>query len=643
MSRTIAALIPEKKGLNGATTLSKMRTTAVGYFLLFGIGLSLALFHTVFWKTFGLGLTLPGAGFLHFIGGSTGQIILYSFLFLFTLLLFGVGFFLWFGTGNILAPIVVWVGAAIIAGGNSTPIVFEQAPLTTATIVLLSLPLVLFFRNKTYQEEKASRLRRNKYLKAYNDTIATETPKATSKTDIPIHELSPTSLGIFRYLLDRALQPIPDFNGFDFVDQFQTAALRYQVCGMGYAFNVIHRNCTPAFRGYFTKAQRNLHQKMAEHKIWKYWALENAWGNFKLDANPVGKDNVMYTGWLAAMLGEYMMATGDRYWLENPLVLKHPKGKEFRYNFSDLVENMVENIKGSDFCLYPCEPNWIYPMCNNFAAIAVNSHDTLMGTNHWEGIKHNFKEHFDQDFMTLDGRAIAIRSSRTGLTIPALTSVMADSIVAHFISGYMPDIANRSWQIVKNDYTEITENDIVFKTRGWDALDTGTYKPSLISTYAAVGMAAGEMGDATINKKVIQQVEKEFEYVREDGIIYLKGISLQAHTNLITAYLNIPKGRYNLLNHPLLIEQIEGPILQEANYPEVMVALAKNDGQNLQLVLYPGRDKTTTQTLGIVQLIPNQSYVCTGTIEQEIIADVDGKATLTVQLEGRTPIEINKK
>ena len=51
-------------------------------------------------------------------------------------------------------------------------------------------------------------------------------------------EFSPEELSALRYLLDRALQPIDQWGGFDIIDQFQPAALRYQLNHMGFALGV---------------------------------------------------------------------------------------------------------------------------------------------------------------------------------------------------------------------------------------------------------------------------------------------------------------------------------------------------------------------------------------------------------------------
>lgn len=98
--------------------------------------------------------------------------------------------------------------------------------------------------------------------------------------------LSDEALALARFALDRALQPIENFEGFQFVDQFQTAATRYQIAQTGYALSLLNARL-PAFRGYLREAQENLIHNQTDHRIWRYWRFENAWGNFNLNPDPV--------------------------------------------------------------------------------------------------------------------------------------------------------------------------------------------------------------------------------------------------------------------------------------------------------------------------------------------------------------------
>ncbi len=650
-ARLKVALIEDRAGFYGSTTARQLRLTCCGYLLLAVFGLWLAFQQQGFMAVFGLGLSFPGAGFLFYLGGDAGHIAIHALMFLASLVVFGLGFFLWFASGNILAPIVAWLGSAAIAASMHQHITAPIAPWIMVVLIPVGFAVMLLMKKRATDETRRNRERRNQYLREYNERNAESSSesKASSKkvsskatgAETSYPELSPKAIGFYRYSLDRALQPVDEFNGFNRVDQFQTSAVRYQVCIMGYNLAAVQRGTTPAFRGYLSDAQVNLHKKMADHVNWGYWFWENAWGNLKLDPNPVGKDNIMYTGWLAAMMGEYMLNTGSREWYDTPLVLKHPKkGYEYRYTFNDLADNIYENFIKSAYCLYPCEPNWIYTMCNNYGAIALKLHDQMAGTNYWETITKDYRHHLEQDFMTPDGRAIGIRSSRTGLTIPALTSVMADSITVHYMAGLYPDIARRSWQIVRNDFLKIADGNIELTLRGWDKLDIGNYNPSLLTTYGNVGIAAAEMGDLEVTELIRDRVEREFEFVEQDGAIHIPGASTQALVQVQALYAHTPGVRRAMHEGPLTDEQLNGPIIKTASYPEVIVAMAHNEGDSLSMVLHPGGSSDSQQTIGLAQLKPGMRYKCSGAAVNSIVAGANGEAELGVRLQGRTPIKV---
>jgi hypothetical protein len=83
----------------------------------------------------------------------------------------------------------------------------------------------------------------------------------------------------------------------------------------------------------------------------------------------------------------------------------------------------------------------------------------------------------------------------------------------------------------------------------------------------------------------------------------------------------------------------EGPILADARYPDVLVAKAFSRGDDLELVLYPGAG-AGTQKLGVERLKPGATYELQGGNGATFRADDLGRATLEIDLRGRTPVQI---
>jgi len=86
-------------------------------------------------------------------------------------------------------------------------------------------------------------------------------------------------------------------------------------------------------------------------------------------------------------------------------------------------------------------------------------------------------------------------------------------------------------------------------------------------------------------------------------------------------------------------EALRGPVLETASYPEVLVARAVSNGDDLDLVFYPGRAEGR-QVVGLARLRPGAAYAVSGAVETQIVASPEGTADLQVLLHGRTPVTI---
>jgi hypothetical protein len=102
-------------------------------------------------------------------------------------------------------------------------------------------------------------------------------------------------------------------------------------------------------------------------------------------------------------------------------------------------------------------------------------------------------------------------------------------------------------------------------------------------------------------------------------------------------------GRTNAI-HDLVADGLpaawrEGPLLERVEYPDVLVAKAVGDGTALDLSLLPGRGPGR-HTLGLSQLRPAKRYRCEGTVEGEVEADAGGRASVTIELAGRSEVHV---
>ncbi|MDX1696131.1 MAG: hypothetical protein R3208_20360 [Ketobacteraceae bacterium] len=629
-------LIETGKPATGPVTKARLQRTLMIYGLLFLMGNGLALSGNGQLAALGLGITFPGAGFLVHATGDWTNILIHAGFFMGTLVAFVISLFLWVATGNLLAPLALWTGSALYAASMNHHHYWEPATVIVPVFILIGGLGFLLHGHRRIQQLKTEQVRINRYLK--NKTTVT-TP--LNDSGLPrVDELPASSAPLLRFILDRALQPLDTFHGFDRIDEFREAAKRYQLCNSSYALSLLQYNHTPAFRGYLSQAQENLSLKMQDHRCWSYWRYENLWGNFKSNPDPMAFDNIMYYGWYGAMLG--MNASNEanhRFSEPGAIRLEHPKGQVFSYSFHDICEIIYKNFKRSEFCLFPCEPRWIYPMCNNFGAVSLILHDRLYGTNYWADVGERYIRQLSDEFITLDGRVLAIRDYRTGLTVPGLTSSMADAAAAYFMTPVAPDLARRSWEILRHDFITQSSQGIQLKTNGWDNIDFGNYRPSKATTYGLIAAAAREVGDTEISDLMLDKLDATHSNRIIDGIQHYDGASVSAHAVIFCARNMRPNGLHDLINVGMPRPWQDGPLLEKAAYPKVLVTRAVSDGKALELTLVPGQN-AAKEPLTLSQLQPGRTYRVTGAEERQLTAGTQGRATIHVVLDSTKQVVI---
>ena len=179
-------------------------------------------------QAFGLGLWFPGAGFLAL--GPLGSLATIA-----TLLLFAGALIAWFGAGMVVAPVLVWIGGAFLAGAAAQAEPWAPAPFIVGGLTVAGYVISRFRSARRDAADIETRNRRNAFLPAAIERLHAE----RSSRPVPgARELDENQLQHLRYALDRALQPIESFGGFDRRDQFQTAATRYQINTLAYAIGL---------------------------------------------------------------------------------------------------------------------------------------------------------------------------------------------------------------------------------------------------------------------------------------------------------------------------------------------------------------------------------------------------------------------
>ncbi|WAO91622.1 Ldi domain-containing protein [Fusarium falciforme] len=526
-----------------------------------------------------LGFLFPGAGFTAVATFTSAA------AFLLTVALIPVTIFIWFAMGGIFFPIALWVGSSIAAGYMATDTLFEPSALLWAAFCYTDIFWLMSNARSLNAAGYSKAQERNKYLvQAVQEQMENATPAPAPGS----RELSLETLRHVQHMLERGLSPRDDFSFHDVIDQFQTGAVRYQLYGVVDVLSLYQCHYAPGFHGYLSKASQNCIEKSLQKRIMSYWKWESIFGRFTLsDWDPIKKDNIMVTGYLSSAIGLTTRPT-TRVWP----TLFH------------------ENMDNNPYCLYPCEPNWTYSLCNLTGMAGLVISDRILGRDLGARLRNRFERSLEEEFTECDGRILPIRSEFTGLTLPGLCGTLTDCINAMLLTAYLPHLAHRNWAMIRKEFIKYDEKDqlVVHDLKGADKMDPGNYRAGEGPLRAFIAATAAEFGDEKIRKEALDQLDNVYFPVEatKTGSLRNKGLSATSQVIALMARLVKQRDLANATLHGPSDEALSGPLLEDAPFPEVLVAKAySEDGKKLDLVLYNGKEPGSFK-LGFERLVPGK-------------------------------------
>lgn len=623
----VAVPLPAPSGPNGPVTARRMRRAVSVFGAIWLMGLVLALVGSAGVSAFGLGLTLPGGGF--FLDGSwvLGTVSLVGF---------GLAVFIWWAAGPVVLPPLVWLGTAAAAAWT-----VGDAGDTATGVVPAVVPVLLLVAAGAHRVRYAGQVRRGAEI---NERLAgvrfTITGAPQLDTDLPVAESTPEDLAHLRYALDLALQPIDRYDGFTIIDQFREAAVRYQLTALSNGVAMSQFTRTPAFSGYLAEAQRNSIEKILQKRNWGYWALENAWGNLSLSRDPLATDeNIMLTGWHGVMVGSYTALNDDRYTKPGALTYRWSDDESYAHDFGALASQVHRSFGSSDYGLFPCEPNWIYTICNTFGINTLLTHDRSQGTAYYDDVRDKLRNAYETEFLRPDGRIVGVRARHVGLSWNLWAGVTVQLNTAFWLHPGLPDLAQRTWWLLRENELSLKDGRIDVPFSASDRLDPGNYKMGR-DTFGqiAITMAAREIGDEDY-AVAAEAALREERITEQDGARRYADASPLVNLYGVLGRFGRRSGLRDLVAHGVPSSWRTGPRLVEVAYPDVLVARAVTDGSALDLVLRPGRGPVRT-VIAIDRLVPGRLYNVTGALADHVIADETGTALVHVELDGRREVRL---
>ncbi|MEQ8492892.1 MAG: hypothetical protein RLW42_01605, partial [Gammaproteobacteria bacterium] len=365
--------------------------------------------------------------------------------------------------------------------------------------------------------------------------------------------------------------------------------------------------------------------------------------------DPAAEDNIMLTGWYGMHVNGYMLASGDRRYGEpGSLTFRLNERTAFAHSSHTLAESVADNLRRSDFCLYPCEPNWIYPVCNMYGMSSLAAHDAVFDSDYVRELLPRWLSQLEREFTDGKGSIIGLRSQWTGLEIPFYAG---EAGFAFFANVFSPALAQRLWAVGRKELAFCIAEGTAGRPRlsipaeamsFIDTIDPGNYRKGVLFPYAAVAICGREFGDDDLAGAALQSMDEDCGRIEQDGVVSYTRASCLANVWAVEGKLLGTGDFRNTFVKGAPEAALRGPALAEASYPEVLVAKACGDGAALDLVLYPGR-ADGPQALGFARLVPGRSYAVDGAVETTLTADADGTARLSVPLAGRTVLRLRPR
>lgn len=622
-------LLPDSPPLLAPVTRSVLRRVGAVYAVVWTAGLALGASGRPVLSTIGAGIVFPGGG--HLVHGHLLHAAIAGGSFVVALLL-------WWMVGAYVLPILAWLVPLVLAATTH----HHAAPQTSGWVVVAGLVpagivLALAVHAVRHRAQVATARRLNSEL-AEVEVFRTAVPSAVRP---PVGEASVDDLAHLRLALDLALQPLDRFDGFDHRDQFREAALRYQLSILGYALSTFRYTHTPAFSGAIGDAQARAIGKMGDRRVWGYWALENAWGRFSSGRDPVeNRDNVMLTGWQGAAVGMFESLEDDRFSRPGGLTYTWSDSETHAHDFTSVAASIHRNMNRSAFTLFSCEPRWIYPVCNTFGANALVMHDRLHGTAWFADLESSLRRSFEQEFQRPDGRMIGVRNETFGLSWNIWASDGVNLPTIFWLNSFLPDLAERAWWLTREKSLRRVGDRYELPRTAANRCDVGTYtfgSDSFAQTF--LSLTARELGDHDVADAAFAHVADREQVEWAGGVARYRGLSTQGNLYSLMARFGRHAGMRDLIGAGVPDVWRTGPRLADVSYPDVLVARAVTDGADLDLVLHPGEGSTRAALL-LDRLVPGREYRVTDRPLDTFGADGRGRATVEVDVDGRTPVRI---
>jgi len=450
--------------------------------------------------------------------------------------------------------------------------------------------------------------------------------------------LTEKDIGHLRHMARLAAQLPGDWSGMgsDWWD-IGEGAHQYELAFMAYTLGIVQHRFTPAYRDFCRETIAALIGKMLLPDIWERWINASRGGKVvdpdqeELGAgwiDPLKKHNVMFKGHLLQMaaLHEALYRTG-RYAQPGAFTFEFKattwgNGNEtFAYDLPELARIVHNEYVESGYEGVQCEPNRVYPMCNQHAVLGLIHFDQAFGTGYSADVMPNFKAAWERKGYTNreTGSHMRMRWVRQDKVHEA-RAPWADGWTGIFMHAWDPEF-------IESVYPLQRETHLANLLAGKEGARVCC---AMVPSSAKIGFGmfaalAAEVGDADGRTRLLDYADRNFgprwtdgalsfprsddwmpdEHGNTHGVDVLSGNAL-----LPMARINTGSGLWSLYNQPWSDAARAAPHFTDIDHDVAGVAQAHYDADDgaLHLALVPGPHAGAT-SFSIRGLDPGRRYV----------------------------------
>lgn len=392
---------------------------------------------------------------------------------------------------------------------------------------------------------------------------------------------------------------------------------RYQLAMMSYTLSLAHYHYTPAWRDRHHETSRLLIEKMLRFDVWGYWEMTSRGAKlFDPDLqqlgpgwiDPVRSQNIMYSGHLYQMVATHHMLFGAGEFEKPGSILfeydpvARGMGKQtFSYDIHALTSQLLDLFRLSGWRGIECEPNAIFPECNQHPILALKLYDALYGTNHFRDVGNRFMERFETlGYLGENSSYLSFLLVKQNETV-RWDEAWGDGWTGTFLHGWNRGVAARAYAAQKPRFISRVADGLA-TIRMPERQHGYSHGHGFMATVAAE-VGNEEMRDALLSyadaywnptwdgEALFYPRNDNYRHVNDADGIWRRVQPLTANGLLGLARMGGRDRLFEMFDRPRTSAQLREPCLERVDYPAVHVRHAKFDrlAETLHVTLRPGR------------------------------------------------------